>query len=310
MALLVAVLSGVELSERPQSPLSQAPNRRLEQGARTSSPRGQRGQSFWEHTTSNPDTFFAFWVAAFTTVLALSTVGLWVASKRQSSDMQQLLHAAQDNAAAAASQAAAMTGLRTAAEAQERTMQQQAKAMTAVAEAAQKSADIARRALTELERPLLVVEVPEPGITVDASGKIEFAGLPKWEATNYGRSPAILVDRITNWKVELGGTLPYPVDPTIAKASPFPQGILVDHRRPFSEIHNYMIYLTGFHQLLQPNALLTMRIYFHGFVRYSDLFGGIYVNGFCLMFDHLGIRYVRMGPDTHNYNITEKRPGT
>jgi hypothetical protein len=225
--------------------------------------------------------------------------------------MQELLTAARENTAAAASQADAMKRLHEAASAQERAMQEQAEAMTAVATAAAQSADIARRALTELERPYIAVEVTDPGIQVDMTGKFSFLpSQPRWEAINYGRSPAILIDRITNWKVEADGTLPYPVKPDKAKGNPFPQGCLVDRGRPYNEIHNYLADLSSYDIMLDADAWKKWRIYFHGFVRYRDILGGVYVNGFCLMFDHRGQRYVRIGPATHNYTLTEKQPGT
>ena len=79
--------------------------------------------------------------------------------------------------------------------------------------------------------------------------------------------------------------------------------------RSFSETHNYMADLPKYQKMLDPDAWQKWRIYFTGYVRYADLLGGIYVNGFCLMFDHLGRRFVRIGPETHNYTRTEREPG-
>jgi hypothetical protein len=242
--------------------------------------------------------------------LALFTLYLWLATKGlrryagiQARDMQQLLTAANANASAAGSQAVAMDQLRLAAEAQER-------AMAAAAEAARQSADIARRALTVLERPYIVVDVTEPGIQVDASGQFSFVGpQPRWEAFNHGRSPALLIDRLTVWLVEADGTLPYAIDPVKQRGPRFPEGCVVTPMRSFSETHNYMADLPKYQEMLDPDAWQKWRIYFTGYVRYADLLGGIYVNGFCLMFDHLGRRFVRIGPETHNYTRTEREPG-
>jgi hypothetical protein len=68
-----------------------------------------------------------------------------------------------------------MDALRATAQAQERVMRQQAEATAAVAEAARQSAEVAHRALTELERPYVVVEITEPGINVDAEGNFSLA---------------------------------------------------------------------------------------------------------------------------------------
>lgn len=236
-------------------------------------------------TGENESTITAFAGVA----LALFTLYLWIATKGlrryagiQAQDMQQLLVAARTNATAAASQATAMDQLRAAAEAQER-------AMSAVAQAARQSANIARRALTILERPYVMVEVTEPGIQVAMSGQFSFVKpQPKWEAFNHGRSPALLIDRLTTWKVEADGTLPYAIDPVKQRGSLFPEGSIIAPTLSFSETHNYMADLPKYQEMLDPDAWLKWRIYFMGYVRYGDLLDGVYVNGFCLMFDHRG----------------------
>jgi hypothetical protein len=43
-------------------------------------PKGELRKSFWERTTDDPNAFFALWVAVFTAVLAISTIGLWIAT--------------------------------------------------------------------------------------------------------------------------------------------------------------------------------------------------------------------------------------
>jgi hypothetical protein len=250
-------------------------------------------------------------LSIFTLYLWRATHGLRRYAGIQAGDMQKLLTAAQGNTAAAASQAEAMKNLHAAALAQERVLQKQADATTAVAKAAQSSADISRRALTELERPYVVVEVPEPGIQGDASGNFSFSGShPRWEVSNYGRSPAILIDRITRWKVENDGTLPYVIDPSKEKGLSFPEGCLVSEGRPFSERHNYFMESDEFQKMLDDHAWQIYRIWFFGYLRYGDILGGIYINGFSLVFDHRGQRFVRIGPSTHNYTRVEKQPGT
>lgn len=58
--------------------------------ATTRDDNSEHGESLWERTTKDPTAFFTFWVAAFTFVLATSTIGLWIetsrAGRRQSSD--------------------------------------------------------------------------------------------------------------------------------------------------------------------------------------------------------------------------------
>jgi hypothetical protein len=241
---------------------------------------------------------------------AIFTGTLWAATKRlgyyastQAGDMQSLLQAARDNANAA-------IGFRAAAEAQAHAMQEQAKSMTAVAEAAGKSADIGRRALTELERPLIMVEVPDPGILVNDVGNFSFSQTKaRWEVANYGRSPAILIDRILRWTAETD-PLPYAINANVAKGMPFPDGCIVVDNKTLVEYHDYYLELDKYNEVYGHLAAGKYRIWCFGYVRYRDTIGGIYVNGFCLVFDPTGKRFVRMGPPSHNYTHVEKEPGT
>lgn len=61
---------------------------------------GHDGKSFWERTTEDPVTLYTLWLAIFTAVLSLSTIGLWVVtwrgSIRQSQDMKATIELARD----------------------------------------------------------------------------------------------------------------------------------------------------------------------------------------------------------------------
>jgi hypothetical protein len=92
-AVAFALIMGGLLSGRaqriPDSPI--ANNQSAHQSAQDSTPKHEsNGIASW--AIKYPDTFFAGVVAFFTTVLALSTVGLWVATlligRRQSREMQ------------------------------------------------------------------------------------------------------------------------------------------------------------------------------------------------------------------------------
>ena len=54
-------------------------------------------KTLWQRTTEDPTAFFTLWVAAFTFILAASTIGLWVetrlASRKQSREMRILQRA-------------------------------------------------------------------------------------------------------------------------------------------------------------------------------------------------------------------------
>src|ERR1700719_1115642 len=252
-----------------------------------------------------------------TVLIAIFTGTLWWATRKlgrfaeiQATDVRSLLRVASSNATAAMNQADAMERLRLTAEAQQRTLQEQATATHAIAEATGQSADIARRALTELERPYIVVRVPVADIKINEVGNYSFFGHPRWEVSNYGRTPAILVDRITRWKVEVDGNLPHAIDPRIAKGLPFPEGCLASREAPYSENHNYFIDLDGYQDIYGARAGHRRQIWVFGYLRYKDILGGVYVNGFALVYDSIGDRFVHIGPPSHNYTYVEKQPGT
>jgi hypothetical protein len=273
--------------------------------------------SWRERLWTDPVATFTMAVALFTLLLAIVSAYQGVQLRRSASiadraagDAERATRAAGDNATAAAAQAKAMDSLRITAEAQERAMREQVEVMAAVAEAAQQSAEVASRALTELERPYVVVEVTEPGINVDMQGNFSFVGSqPRWEAFNFGRTPAILLDRLTNWFVEADGSMPYPIDPLKQRGPQFPVGCVTAADHPFGETHNYMADLPRVQDILASGAWQKWRIFFAGYVRYGDFLGGVYVTGFCLMFDYLGRRFVRRGGDAYNYTRTETKPG-
>ena len=175
------------------------------------------------------------------------------------------------------------------------------------AEAARRSSLVAERALTELERPFLAVDVLVSGISVDMSGALSFVGeRTRWAAINYGRTPAILVDRLTNWPIEAGSAMPYAIDP-VAQRPQFPAGCVSSADKPYGETANLMAE-APIQTMLDQDAWRNRRIFFNGYIRYQDLLGGLYVNGFCLVFDPLGSRFVRIGGETFNYTKTEKTP--
>jgi hypothetical protein len=129
------------------------------------------------------------------------------------------------------------------------------------AEAAQRSAAIAERALVDLERPYLVVEITSPGISVDLQGNFSFAGeRPRWAAINHGRTPALLIDRITAWPIEAGGAMPSPIDPMQQQGHAFPAGCVSSADRPYDETANLMAE-ADIQTMLVPSAWRNHRIF-------------------------------------------------
>jgi hypothetical protein len=204
------------------------------------------------------------YVALFTAILALSTIPLWLATKR--------------------------------------------------------SANIAQRALTELERPFLGIEVLQKGLTFTATGTVispisEF----KYQFINYGRTPARLTELVETWpivnrinesedgtKYRYTSVLPNPIDPTKQRGRTLPYGVVVSSDRPYQLSANPLDVIDVQNLAVRPwfhgegNDL-----YFRGYVRYMDIFNKRYILGFCAMYDVVSGRFVLMGDDRYNYNREE-----
>jgi hypothetical protein len=171
-------------------------------------------------------------------------------------------------------------------------------------------ANISERALTRLERPFVVVAIEEGGLAMGIQGQLIFnEGHAKWQAINHGRSVALLFDRVTKWPVESIDVLPSVIDPVKQRGPSFPPGCVAGSSGQFSykETANLMAE-TDVQTLLADNAWNTHRLFFTGYMRYADLFGGVYVTGFCFVFDFIGNQFVRIGGNERSYTRTEKQP--
>ncbi len=104
--------------------------------------------------------------------------------------------------------------------------------------------------------------------------------------------------------------MPYAINANVTKGIPFPDGCIVVDNKTLVEYHDYYLKSDKYNEVYGYLAAEKYRIWCFGYVRYRDTIGGIYVNGFCLVFDPTGERFVRMGPPTHNYTHVEKEPGT
>jgi hypothetical protein len=176
------------------------------------------------------------------------------------------------------------------------------------ADAARRSALVAERALTQLERPYVIVEVTDPAIQVGDQTKDGFVfstGIASWQIVNHGRTPAILIDRLTAWRVEAGERMPNAIDPITQPGLPFPAGCAATNRLPYREATD--LWEESAIQTLYGNPeRLNHHIFFVGYIRYADFVGGHYIGGFCLKFDWRFGRFVRIGDERYNYDRAEK----
>jgi hypothetical protein len=130
-----------------------------DEAANTCSVEESKNHGFWEKASCDPTAYFTLWLVAFTGVLAVSTIGLWIVTWRgstsQARDMRASIQVAQD-----------------------------------AAKAAKRSADIADRLLTWTDRPWVDVRLK---ITGDLKFDTVEGCMMKIKLTleNIGKSPAI-----------------------------------------------------------------------------------------------------------------------
>jgi hypothetical protein len=183
-----------------------------------------------------------------------------------------------------------------------------------------RSARIAERALTELERPFLGVEVLQSGLSFTETGTVtspisDF----KYQFVNYGRTPARLTELVETWPVikrinekedgsrySYTSVLPDPIDPTRQSGRKLPFGVVVSSGKPYPLTANAFTVIDIQNLTVQPWYHGTgSDLYFCGYVRYTDIFNKRYILGFCAIFDYTSRHFVLMGDDRYNYNREE-----
>ncbi len=173
----------------------------------------------------------------------------------------------------------------------------------------QRSADIAERVLIGYERPFLLLEVLQSGVSF-AEDAITF-DVSKYRFRNLGRVPALITRR--HFELEDSLEMPEPVDPDQEPGRPVVHGVAVGATSASEEFE------TGralpLQSALTRSARRTPRqkgerptVYFHGFVEYRDLAGRGWITGFCFAqsdneigFQPLSLTK-RDGPDPYNYD--------
>jgi hypothetical protein len=267
--------------------------------------------NFAEHNDRTIGALSAVALALFTLYLWRATHGLRRYAGIQAGDMQDLLDAAQANAAAAASQAEAMRQLHAASEAQERVMREQAQTMTenlaltkAAVEAAKRNADISERALVELEAPFLYVKVTNPGLVVTknkpgggqpSNYSINF-GYSRFVFSNYGRTPARIFSyfektEITERTADTG-VMPAPIDLDAVEEYEIPEGVVVLPNGGDSKEYDFSAARYVFTPPFDPDM---KSLFFMGFIRYRDVFANKYRSGFCFVFERHQNNFILIG---------------
>jgi hypothetical protein len=201
----------------------------------------------------------------------------------------------------------ATEGLRAAAEAQGNTMREQAIGVQSLAAATQRSADVAERALTELECPFVYAEVTQPGLAFIPSAhqlgsELQRSSL-ELSLLNFGRTPANLTRLEYQITTTPHGDIASSIDLRQVGGRELPIGTVSADEHPFTETTNLRLEFFEEEQDLVDGR---RSVWFVGFVRYDDIFGNHHVTGFAKVFDRIGGRFVTRGGDAYNYARIER----
>ena len=172
-----------------------------------------------------------------------------------------------------------------------------------------KSANVAERALTELERAFLFfTEVTDAGFQPNIDGisiDIRAGGL-KYRLANHGKTPAVLTeilakDVLLDWGPVL--TLPDPIDPLREEGQRLPGGIGIGYGESREMPYDLPIVVRP----LDYMGIVTRakHLFFMGYVRYVDIFKKRHRTGFCLIYDISAEHFIAIGDERYNYTKDE-----
>ena len=183
-----------------------------------------------------------------------------------------------------------------------------------------KSARTAERALTELEQPVIVPEIKTPGLKIEDTAQLRYTfGVLQYVFANYGRTPAFLLELAENLHVPPEkGNLPKPLNPNDNSGQKMPWGIVAPAGSASMEFGRNILGLTlgesatanGLQELIAGGEKAReLGVFWHGYVRYGDIFGREYVRGFCFLYHRTWDRWIPAGGDAFNYLKMDKSNG-
>lgn len=175
------------------------------------------------------------------------------------------------------------------------------------ARGAARSARAAERALVDLERPQVVVDIKSSGLLACA-GEIGLDREFRYVFVNYGRTVAYLTKVSLHYPIVPLSEMPAPLTPDDEHyMRGLPTGVVSAPGAPYEETEN--LFVAYGPVLMKEKSIRKHRLFFMGWVRYKDLFGASYVTGFCFVFDPIRGRFVRIGDKPYNYFRQEHGPG-
>lgn len=161
-------------------------------------------------------------------------------------------------------------------------------------------------AFVQAERPHVFLKVVESGATKFLNGPKFMGSLFRYILVNGGRTPAFLTE-IMEWFVVVEGrtNAPPPVDPMKRRGVLVPVGSILTVDEPYKRAIN-LLKFPNVEKIKESDAWMHRRLFFQGFVRYSDAFGKNYVSGFLCCYFYEGDTWALRGGEEHNYTREEK----
>ena len=170
-------------------------------------------------------------------------------------------------------------------------------------------AKTAERALVDLERPFIYVNVKHPLATLDTGSfggttTVRDHGYIDIVYSNFGRTPASLT------RIEIAvvsapqGSMADAIDPKIVGGIELPVGVVSDKGDPHTErreLRNRFVGAEGGEINERKRS-----IWIVGFVRYKDIFTTNYITGFAVIYDPIRDRFFPKGGEKYNYARMEK----
>jgi hypothetical protein len=177
------------------------------------------------------------------------------------------------------------------------------------AKAAIEATNVARRALTELEAPIVALKVIEAGLFLRGEGPSEYLMLEEEGVSfcfaNYGRTPALLTEQRSELCLCRKGHLPDPIEPPQG-GTPYPFGLWVGGGgQSLKSIRKFADYLDDTGQYHLRNAVNDYDLFLFGFIKFTDIFDNRYTVGFCARFEGKEGRFFLDGGNQHNYEDKE-----
>jgi hypothetical protein len=179
------------------------------------------------------------------------------------------------------------------------------------ARAANKAANVAEMALTDLERPHIFMEVKETNLMWDINGipapdprMIVAPPQLVYSFVNYGRTAAFLIElfeRLIPVDGDPERDLPQPIDPRKVSGRTLPEGTIVGPDKPHEFRLNYP----------QASEMKRVRprganLFLLGYTRHDDIFGNRNITGFCVVLDYVSHRFTPVGDKRYNYTRKER----